>query len=101
MNGQRTTKIRPDEARAKGISTEHNEMPSGERRFRLTHDDGTAYIRTEATDRGGWQDSHCHPHGSRNRYRATGKDGFLPNWSTALSKTVHLDEAEIMRLDEK
>ena len=53
-------KIRPDEARAKGVSTEHNEMPTGELRFRLKHDDGTAYIRTEATDRGGWQNSHYH-----------------------------------------
>ena len=35
-------------------------MPTGELRFRLKHDDGTAYIRTEATDRGGWQNSHYH-----------------------------------------
>jgi len=52
--------IGPEEARAKGVSTEHNEMPTGELRFRLKHDDGTAYIRTEATDRGGWQNSHYH-----------------------------------------
>ena len=58
--GNEPRRIRPDEARAKGISTEHNEMPSGERRFRLRHDDGTAYIRTEATDSGGWQKSHYH-----------------------------------------
>jgi len=58
--GNAPRKIRPDEARAKGISTEHNEMPTGELRFRLKHDDGTAYIRTEATDRGGWQNSHYH-----------------------------------------
>src|ERR1700712_5421056 len=58
--GNEPRKIRPDEARAKGISTEHSEMPSGERRFRLKHDDGTAYSRTEATARGGWQKSHYH-----------------------------------------
>lgn len=52
--------MRPEEARTKGVSTEHNEMPSGERRFRLKNDDGTAYSRTEASARGGWQKSHHH-----------------------------------------
>ena len=52
--------IGPEEARAKGVSTEHNEMPSGECRFRLKHDDGTAYSRTEASAIGGWQKSHYH-----------------------------------------
>ena len=35
----RPREIRPEEARTKGVSTEHTEMPSGERRFRLKHDD--------------------------------------------------------------
>jgi len=52
--------IEAQEARAKGVSTHHSEMPNGELRFRLKHDDGTAYSRTEATDRGGWQKSHHH-----------------------------------------
>ena len=52
--------VGPEEARTKGVSIEHNEMPNGEFRFRLKHDDGTAYIRTEATDSGGWQKSHYH-----------------------------------------
>lgn len=50
----------PEEARTNGVSTEHSEMPNGELRFRLKHEDGTAYIRTEATDSGGWQKSHFH-----------------------------------------
>ena len=49
-----------EEARAKGVSTEHREMPNGELRFRLKHDDGTAYSRTEAAAGGGWQNSHYH-----------------------------------------
>jgi len=35
-------------------------MPNGELRFRLKHDDGTGYSRTEAGDGGGWQYSHHH-----------------------------------------
>jgi len=48
------------EARARGVSTHHSEMPNGEIRFRLKHDDGTAYSRTEASNTGGWQNSHHH-----------------------------------------
>jgi len=52
--------IEAHEARAMGVWTHHSEMPNGELRFRLKHDDGTAYSRTEATDSGGWQNSHSH-----------------------------------------
>jgi hypothetical protein len=52
--------IGPEEARAKGVSAEHTEMPGGELRFRLKYDDGTAYSRTEASASGGWQKSHHH-----------------------------------------
>jgi len=52
--------VGPEEARAKGVSIEHKEMANGEFRFRLKHEDGTAYIRTEATESGGWQKSHYH-----------------------------------------
>jgi len=52
--------IEVQEARARGVSTHHSEMPNGELRFRLRHDDGTAYSRTEATGNGGWQNSHDH-----------------------------------------
>jgi mannose-6-phosphate isomerase-like protein (cupin superfamily) len=143
--------IGPEEARAKGVSAEHSEMPSGERRFRLKHDDGTAYSRTEATDRGGWQNSHYHrtiretyvvqrgrmafaelvdgalkirifgpneicttePNVSHNVYLYRnsvihsfkhGDGGDSADWHASASldeKTLHLDEAEIMRLDEK
>ncbi|HZQ14425.1 MAG TPA: hypothetical protein VFB31_16600 [Pseudolabrys sp.] len=48
------------EAKNLGVWIEHTEMPNGERRFRLKHADGTAYIRTEATDKSGWQKSHFH-----------------------------------------
>lgn len=43
-----------------GVTTGHNRMPNGELRFRLIKADGTAYIRTEADDTGGWQESHYH-----------------------------------------
>lgn len=43
-----------------GIMTIHEEMANGERRFRLRKADGTAYIRTEASTSGSWQNSHYH-----------------------------------------
>jgi len=43
-----------------GITTRHHEMDNGERRLRLLKDDGTAYIRTEAVEESGWQNSHFH-----------------------------------------
>lgn len=52
--------IGPEEARTRGVSTDHSKMPTGEFRFRLKHDDGTGYSRTEAMDRAGWQNSHYH-----------------------------------------
>lgn len=52
--------IEAHDARAMGVCTHHSEMPNGERQFRLKHDDGTAYSRTEATEGGGWQKSHSH-----------------------------------------
>jgi hypothetical protein len=52
--------IEAHEARAKGVWTQHSEMPNGELRFRLRHDDGSSYSRTEAASSGGWQNSHHH-----------------------------------------
>jgi mannose-6-phosphate isomerase-like protein (cupin superfamily) len=43
-----------------GVATSHSEMASGEYRFRLKKTDGTAYIRTESSHTGGWQESHYH-----------------------------------------
>lgn len=43
-----------------GITCEHSKMDNGELRFRLKKNDGTAYIRTEASEMGGWQNSHYH-----------------------------------------
>lgn len=51
--------ISHDEAKERGVWTEHNEMLSGELRYRLKNMDGTAYIRTESGS-GGWQKSHYH-----------------------------------------
>lgn len=140
--------IGPEEARTKGVSTEHNEMPSGERRFRLKHDDGTAYSRTEAPAIGDWQKSHYHrsvretyivqrgrmalaelveetlklrvfgpneicttkPNVSHNVFLygnsvihsvKHGDGGDRTDWHASPSldeKTLHLDEAEIMRM---
>jgi mannose-6-phosphate isomerase-like protein (cupin superfamily) len=49
-----------EETSALGIRTRHEIMPSGERRFRLVAASGSSYVRTEATARGGWQNSHLH-----------------------------------------
>ena len=43
-----------------GISTNHNIMDNGERRFRLSGADGSCYIRTESAEDSGWQNSHRH-----------------------------------------
>lgn len=43
-----------------GIRTQHNIMDNGERRFRLAGADGSCYIRTEAAEDSGWQNSHYH-----------------------------------------
>ena len=48
------------EAHLLGIDTFHQEMDNGERRFRLVSSDGSSYIRTEASNHGGWQRSHYH-----------------------------------------
>ncbi|MEX0802432.1 MAG: hypothetical protein WD688_03815 [Candidatus Binatia bacterium] len=49
------------EARDKrGIYTVHHQMDNLELRFRLKKTDGTAYIRTESSAVGGWQESHYH-----------------------------------------
>lgn len=53
--------ISAEEAASKyGITSRHDEMDNGELRFRLEKRDGVAYIRTEASARGGWQKSHSH-----------------------------------------
>ncbi|MGN6820677.1 MAG: hypothetical protein ACTHJR_18630 [Sphingomonas sp.] len=50
-----------DAAQYHGIVSRHGRMKrTGELRFRLLKNDGTAYIRTEASDTGGWQKSHWH-----------------------------------------
>lgn len=52
--------IKDTELSQYGIRTNHNIMDNGERRFRLSGADGSCYIRTEASDDSGWQNSHYH-----------------------------------------
>lgn len=55
------TVISPDTAFSDfGISTSHEIMPNGEKRFRLKSTDGTGYIRVENPGAGVWQNSHMH-----------------------------------------
>ena len=55
------TRISNGEARDRhAIETKYGTMPNGERRFRLLKADGSAYIRTEIDEVGGWQESHYH-----------------------------------------
>lgn len=53
-------RLTPEEAAALGVSTLHERMENGELRFRLRFADGSSYIRTEASNRSGWQASHLH-----------------------------------------
>ena len=48
------------QAKDLGITTRHERMDNGELRFRLCACDGSSYIRTEASDQSGWQNSHLH-----------------------------------------
>lgn len=58
---KKMTKITKEEASEKyGINCSYSISEDGELRFRLTKNDGTAYIRTEAPPKGEWQDSHWH-----------------------------------------
>ena len=52
--------ISDNEALQFGISTNHELMENGEKRFRLISSDETSYIRIEASENGGWQNSHLH-----------------------------------------
>lgn len=45
-----------------GISCLHEEMPNGERRFRLGRESGGGYVLTLSGKRGAWQNSHFHKH---------------------------------------
>jgi hypothetical protein len=49
-----------DAVRLHGIEERHERMANGELRFRLMAGDGSGYIRTIASDAGGWQNSHYH-----------------------------------------
>ena len=54
--------LSPREAEDLGVSTLHEEMDNGELRFRLRAADGSSYIRTQAAQQSGWQNSHLHRH---------------------------------------
>jgi hypothetical protein len=61
MNNNEKENISTEEAQEQyGVSTWHQRMPNGERRFRLRNTDGSGYIRTESTPESGWQNSHFH-----------------------------------------
>lgn len=49
-----------DAAEQYGVRANHERMPNGELRFRLTNADGNDYIRTAAGTTGAWQKAHCH-----------------------------------------
>lgn len=52
--------ISADLAAKRGVSASHSKMDNGELRYRLMAADGSAYVRTEASSVGGWQNSHYH-----------------------------------------
>ena len=52
--------IKHHELEQYGIRANHSLMDNGERRFRLSGADGSCYIRTEAAEDSGWQNSHWH-----------------------------------------
>jgi len=57
---EKTTITCADAAEHYGVRTNHERMPNGEVRFRLTNTDGNDYIRTAASLAGAWQKAHCH-----------------------------------------
>lgn len=58
MDKQKITESKA--AEVYGINTNHEQMPNGELRFRLTSSDGNDYIRTVAGGAGEWQQAHSH-----------------------------------------
>jgi hypothetical protein len=52
--------ISADLAAEFGVNAQHSKMDNGELRYRLVAKDGSAYVRTEASAAGGWQNSHFH-----------------------------------------
>lgn len=62
MSGDVMQPIAPEVAAKAHIVAKHDKMiENGECRYRLLKEnEGTAYIRTEASERGGWQNSHHH-----------------------------------------
>lgn len=54
------TEIPQETLDALGVSTNHEVLTNGEMRFRLKAGDGSSYVRTVATQAGGWQNSHYH-----------------------------------------
>jgi mannose-6-phosphate isomerase-like protein (cupin superfamily) len=54
------TEISEDLAREYGVTSSHSLMDNGERRYRLLATDGSAYVRVEASEDGGWQNGHYH-----------------------------------------
>jgi mannose-6-phosphate isomerase-like protein (cupin superfamily) len=54
--------VSEEDAASRGIRSCHSRMPNGEYRFRLQSQDGSCYVRTEASERGAWQNSHLHRH---------------------------------------
>lgn len=60
MGGGGVEEIPAELAAERGVSARHSRMSNGELRYRLVAGDGTAYVRTEASAQGGWQNSHFH-----------------------------------------
>ena len=52
--------IGTNELKEYGINIKCNIMDNEEKRFRLIGSDGSSYIRTEASNDSGWQNSHYH-----------------------------------------
>lgn len=52
--------ISVDQAQEYGVTAKHNRMDNGELRYRIVATDGSSYVRVEATEDSGWQNSHYH-----------------------------------------
>lgn len=87
------------EAAEYGIESKHTIMDTGEKRFRqMCTKDNTAYIRTESSEKGYWQNSHYHT-SIREIYIVQKGEILFAEYKNNMLKINRLKENEICKTD--